>query len=114
MTGKVRVLHVVYGLYVGGVEQFLLTLLRHWGRDRYELEICCLIERGDFAPAFEQAGIPVTTFDYDRRKRIASMLRLRDFLKQRAPHVVHLWCYGLHPLAAVAARMAGVKVVVTS
>lgn len=111
---RIKVLHVVYALEVGGVEQFLLTLLKKWNRKDYDIRVCCLIQRGSFASQFEEIGIPVISAGYDTNKKTRSVLRLRDLIRDNNPDIVHCWSYGLHVLVVIAARLAGTRAFITS
>ena len=61
---KCRVLHIYKFLYDGGTERYIHTLISHMNRDRYTFQICCLMERGSAAEAFEKEGFPVYTLDF--------------------------------------------------
>ncbi len=52
-----RVLHVIDSLDLGGAQTFLLDLVTHLDRSRYDPEVASMHGRGVYAAAFETAGI---------------------------------------------------------
>jgi glycosyltransferase involved in cell wall biosynthesis len=111
---KTKVLHVVGALKIGGVEQFLLTLIKNWDRRKYDLEICCAVEKGEFASEFEKLGVPVWIANYNPRRKLRSIIQLRDNLKGRMIDIVHCSSYGLHVSVLAAAKLAGIPGFLTS
>lgn len=57
---SIRVLHVLGSLNRGGVESWLMHVLRHLERNTYQFDFCCLSgEEGDFAPEAKSLGSKV-------------------------------------------------------
>src|SRR5262249_41280379 len=59
--GRLRVVHLVTSLNVGGLEMFVLHLARFCDRAAIEPSVLCLDEAGELAPRFEAIGVPVET-----------------------------------------------------
>jgi len=49
------VLHVVIRLDYGGVETWLLAMLQHYDRKRFQMDVCMVGRRGDAGVLAEQA-----------------------------------------------------------
>ncbi|MGO9919334.1 MAG: hypothetical protein ACLQIB_32120, partial [Isosphaeraceae bacterium] len=52
----IRVVHVTFGLAVGGQEKLLVELARHVDRSRFALTFVSLGDRGDLAGDLETCG----------------------------------------------------------
>ena len=54
---KIKVLHVVHGMSHGGVQGFLMSILRSYDRDRFQMDILYTGPRqGPYAPEVENLG----------------------------------------------------------
>ncbi len=56
---RVKVLHVISGLGVGGAERLLLWAAQYHDRDRYPMGVVSLMSGGEFAEGIREAGVPV-------------------------------------------------------
>ena len=60
LSSQQRILHIIHGLTVGGAEVDLVTKsIALAQRYEYDVTICCLMRRGEFASRAEAAGIRV-------------------------------------------------------
>ncbi|MFH1624466.1 MAG: glycosyltransferase, partial [Pseudomonadota bacterium] len=111
---KIRVLHVVNFLDVGGVETMLLSLLRSLNREIFDSSICCIWRKGDMAGEFEENGIRVDLIPLLKGNEIdyseEEYQRLVE--KMRGYHIIHWQWGGGNTLANRAAAEAGVPVTI--
>ena len=71
------------------------------------------MDRGVYAARLEQAGFFVSTLDMPRsRVTFSGLLRLFRLIKALNPDVVQTWMYHSDLIGGLAARLAGVKVIV--
>ncbi len=110
---KPRVARIVSYLPVGGVEKRLLALLKRLKED-FEVEVICIHSRGKLAPLFEEAGIPVTVIPFKSRLHPGSLYRLASYLRKRKVDIVHAHMYRPNISGTLAARLAGVPVVISN
>lgn len=83
MSGtRVRLIQVVPGLQLGGMEQVVIQLTRVLDRDRFDISVLCLRSEGPFAEELRDAEIPVlrlepesTGPDYFAFRRLWSSFR---------------------------------------
>jgi sugar transferase (PEP-CTERM/EpsH1 system associated) len=109
---RVRVAHLVLGLGVGGLEKVVLNLARRTDRRRFETRVLCLQQGGALRARFEDMGIPVDSLDLPRLPKARTLVRLVRWLRQARPDVLHTHNPTPHVFGALAARAAGVPVVV--
>ncbi len=107
---RIRVVHVIGALPVGGVERNLLRVLPMLDRDRFELSVVTLRERGELADDMEAQGVPVT-FKYMRtRYDPASLWRLARHLRTIGAQIVHCHMRRANTSGRIAAMLARVPV----
>jgi len=109
-----RVLQLIPTLDRSGAEKQMVLLARGLPRDRFRVEVAALTRLGPLKAELDAAGIPVTAIG--KRLKVDPMVlgRLARFLKAGRFDVVQTWIYAADTYGRVAARMAGVPVVVTA
>ncbi len=112
VRGPRRVVHLVLSLNIGGLEMVVLDLVRHTDRRAFEPCVLCLSEVGALGPAFAAAGVPVESLNLAGRSSVRRVLLLARWLRRVRPHVLHTHNPSPHVAGALAARLAGVPVVV--
>jgi sugar transferase (PEP-CTERM/EpsH1 system associated) len=112
-TERLRVLHVVSHLGMGGTEHGVLQVIKGLGEDEFEHRICAVrAVDGDFAVRMDVAGRTYSAGS-GRPGFQFPLFRLAGIMKQFRPHIVHTRNFGA--LEAIpAARLAGVPAAVHS
>jgi glycosyltransferase involved in cell wall biosynthesis len=107
-----KVLHVFISMPVGGAEDLVLSMVRH-PTEEFRAEVVCLKELGVAGEEAQREGLPVHLLPLVRSKRIQPLAVLRLSRWMRAQHidVVHSHVYNAHVYAVLAARLAGIPVV---
>jgi sugar transferase (PEP-CTERM/EpsH1 system associated) len=110
-AGPVRVMHVVYTLRTGGMEMGVVKLVNGLDPARVRSSICSTTPAGEIK-ALVQPSVPV--FELSRRagNDLRIVRALYRLFRQERPHVVHTHAWGTLLEGLVAARAAGVPVVV--
>jgi sugar transferase (PEP-CTERM/EpsH1 system associated) len=88
-TKSPLVVHVIYSLGVGGLENGLVNLINNMPRDRYRHAIVCLQGFTDFAKRIDDRDIPIYALDKKQGKDIGLYVRLGRLLRQLKPDIVH-------------------------
>lgn len=83
------VVHVIYSLGVGGLENGLVNLINNMPRDRYRHAIVCLHSFNDFAKRIQPSDIPIYSLDKKHGKDFGLYMRLGRLLRRLKPDVVH-------------------------
>ncbi|MGP0064403.1 MAG: glycosyltransferase [Isosphaeraceae bacterium] len=84
-----RVVHLSFGLDVGGQEKLLVEFARHATRARFDLEFVSLGSRGQLAVDIEALGWPVTALGAPSGLRPSLTVKLARLFRRWRPDVVH-------------------------
>lgn len=83
------IVHVIYSLGVGGLENGLVNLINHIPPDRYRHAIVCLKGYSDFHKRITREGVEIVALDKQEGYDFNLYIRLYDALKQLKPDIVH-------------------------
>lgn len=106
-----RVLHVITGLDAGGAEQWLRSTLRHSTADA---QVCSLTGPGVLGPALAAEGVRVHALGMRGNRDLAALPRLVRLIRAGRFDLVHTHLYRAQVYGALAARLAGVRAVVST
>jgi glycosyltransferase involved in cell wall biosynthesis len=111
VSSPMPVYQVVLRLGCGGLEKMVVHLSRTLDAAKYRVTVCCLEDPGELAA--ELAGSHVSVVSLRKRGfEPGAFLRLAHRLRREQVRIVHTHNPAAHLYGAVAARMAGVPVVV--
>jgi glycosyltransferase involved in cell wall biosynthesis len=97
-----RILILVKGLGLGGVERILSESIPYLNRDRFDYELCYFTPwKDDVVPAFEEAGIATFCLDISTDANPRNIRKVRSFLRQRSYNLIH----SHSPFPSAVARM---------
>lgn len=110
---KLRVLHLITRLPVGGAERLLVDVVRGLDAQRFESVVCCIQEKGELAGELEAAGFTVHCLDGMRTKRFdwGAIGDLARLMRSQRIDVVHSHLYHANLYGRLAALRAGVPAV---
>ncbi len=109
-----KVLQLIPTLDRSGAEKQMVMLAKGLPRDRFEVEAAALTRSGPLESDLREAGIPLTVIGKTWKVDPFALARLSRFLKSRRFDVVQTWIFAAGAYGRVAARRAGVPVVVVS
>lgn len=94
MAQRIRILHVITGLNLGGAESWLLQLVRGLDASRYECRVVSLIPEGVLAEPMRALGVPVESLGMARGvPSLGALRRLSGLIRGWNPQVVQTWLY---------------------
>jgi len=115
---KAKVLHIYKFLYDGGTERYIHTLVSRMNPDRFSFRICCLMERGSEAEAFENDGFPVHNLNFRPglspavlSGNLIQLIRLVMLIRRLDVDVIHTHDNQPAFYARIAAWLSGVSIV---
>ena len=111
---RIKVLHLVTSLEVGGAQHGMLLGLPRFDSDQYEHIVCSIMGRMQMASQFREAGVEVRSLGLSRKTDIAVVLRLRALLKEIRPDVLHTYLLHGNILGRLIGRLVGVPVIIGS
>ena len=105
-----RVMHVVVGLGLAGMEKVIVDGLKRFDRKKIISSVCCIIARGSLADKLEESGIRVFELGngISVLDRIIS-LKLMKLFKQEKIDIVHSYS-GVYRDACMGAKLAGIPI----
>lgn len=107
---RVRVVHVLLTMDVGGLERVALDLCRLVDPTQFDCRIICVRQAGAMAPLARANGVPLEALG--ARGALSGILRLARQLRRLRPHVVHSHNPGSHRVAVPARLVARAPVLV--
>lgn len=112
---KIRVLHLINTLNLGGAESNLLNLIRAFNKDNYDIHIG-YSNGGSFEDEFGRLGVTFFKFSSKISKVKSTetffiIPRLTRYIKNHGIQIIHTHNYNAHVWGALAAKLAGIKVV---
>jgi glycosyltransferase involved in cell wall biosynthesis len=102
---------VITGLAAGGAETQLRWLVEH---SRHDAEVVALYNAGSVAAQLRAAGVPVTDLGMRSNRELGAVLRLARLVRAGRFDAVHTHLYRACLYGRLAARLAGVRLVVAT
>lgn len=109
-----NVLQLIPTLDRSGAEKQMVLLARGLPRDRFRVEVAALTRLGPLRAELEEAGVPVTLIGKRLKLDPIALAQLARFLRRGRFDVVQTWIFAANVHGRIAARWAGVPVVVTA
>jgi len=111
---RLRVLHVVASLDVGGLERVVWDLARLADRSRFDVTVLCLDRGGATFERFQDAGIAIESLDAEGQWAGLTVPRLAGRIRALQADVIHTHNMKAHLLGTLAAGLAGSPPVVNT
>jgi glycosyltransferase involved in cell wall biosynthesis len=110
----IRVCHIIPTLDEGGAEKQLCLLTVGLDRRQFSPSVITLTRHGPRLRELQAAGVPV--FSVNKRGKLdpTALWRLRQQIQRLQPTIVHTWLYAANSYGRVAARLAGVPIIIAA
>lgn len=108
----IRVLQIIPTLVRGGAEKQMTFLAAGLPRDKFDVHVAVLTHDGPYRESLEKRGIPVTVIGKRWKYDPGSYWRLKRFIRELRPDVVHTWIFAANSYGRSAALAAGVPHVI--
>lgn len=112
---KPKILWMIDSLGHGGAERLTLAILERFDRERFDLRVCALQERGGnpVAKDLQNAGIPVDLLGIPTLRHPANLFKITTYLRRHKPQLIHAQLEFSIILGSLAARLMGIPCVAT-
>lgn len=91
---KIKVVHFITGLTMGGAEKMLFSLIANTNPDKIQAIVISLGDKGDLGKEFEILGIPVYELELNKFwPALRSVTTLKNILGAYKPDIIHTWMY---------------------
>jgi glycosyltransferase involved in cell wall biosynthesis len=102
--GKIKVLHVVEDLKIGGLERIIALIVLGLNRDRYETKVWCLAEGGQIAEQLIDQGVEVKMLGMRSYYNPGQIITLSRLLRSEKIKILHTHGY----FGSTFGRLAGI------
>lgn len=110
MSPQIRVAHIINDMEVGGAQTQLANLFLNMDREKFDLRLICLANKGTLGEKLEREGFPVSALGKQGRVHPAMMRRLIRELGQFRPHIVHTTIFTANLWGRIGAVLAGAPI----
>ena len=104
----IKITHIIIGLNLGGAERMLYKLLQNMDKEKYELEVISLQDKGFYGPKIEALGIKVHEIKIKSIPTIKDIMKIRKLVKNA--DIVQSWMYHADLLNYLSTRFLNNKV----
>ena len=109
---RIKVLQLVENLNTGGAEKVIEEISLGLDKQKFETQVCCVSKGGSIAEILQEKGIPVSILGISSYFNPFNFFKLRSFLKKAKPDIVHTHGYFASVIGRIAAKFAGVPVLI--
>lgn len=107
-----RILHIIPTLVRGGAEKQLCLLVTGLPRDEFEVHVGVLTHSGPLTAQLATAGVPFRVIGKRWKLDPLSFCRLKKYIAQLRPQLVHCWLFAANSYGWAAARACGIRNVI--
>ena len=105
---KLKILHVITGLGIGGAEAALENLVTHTDEARQRAKVVSLLARNDDIQRLRAAGIDVRTLGMRRGvPGFRGLIRLARIIRKEQPDIIQSWMYHADLSTLLALMLSG-------
>ncbi len=110
---KIKICFLHGYLSVGGAEELRLTILKYFNRDKYDVTVCSMSDKGVIGEEIEKIGYKVVSLKCSQEVYdIKAMFRLYKFLKKEKPDILHTCMFNCCFHGTITGKLAGVKSII--
>ncbi len=103
---KIKVIHIITDLDVGGAETVLYRLLSYMDQDTFEAQVISLTNIGSIGRKIQELGIPVQALGMHRGiLAVQGIYQLFCVLLREKPNLVQTWMYHADLIGGVVAKL---------
>jgi glycosyltransferase involved in cell wall biosynthesis len=112
---KVKVLHLITELSIGGAQSSLLRLIEHFDNPRFEFSVACFYNAdGSVAAQIRKIGVPVFDLGMKNKAQFSALANLYHLLKRERPFILHTWMFHANLPGRLFGRLTQTPVIISS
>ena len=111
MTDKIHVAHIVHSFGIGGCENGIVNLVNNMDLERFQFSILSLSANCDSARRIKRKDVICEVVEKRLGNDLSLPFKLASFLRKHRVHIVHTHGWGTFLEGLLAAKMAGISVV---
>lgn len=113
MITKLNLVFIIISLDTGGAQSILIRLLRLINRDKFNITVISLTDKGELGAMVEELGFPLITIGMSRNIfNIFALIRLYKVVRELNPDVVHTWMYHSDFFGGLTAKLLDIKLII--
>ena len=90
---KKRLCYILTDSFLGGTERFLLKILKHLDRDKFEIMVVTLIGNGDLNRRCDKLGIPNHNLKFTKLNSLVNFFKLKKIVSSFDPEIIHSFLF---------------------
>jgi len=113
---RIKILFIVNGFAIGGGELKVLDLVKGlnlWHKDEFEPVVCSVGQSGPLYEKFSNLGVKIVVFNKKRSFDFSLIKKVAQLIHEEKADIVHTTLFYADVIGAVAARIAGVKKIIS-
>ncbi len=111
---KIKIIYIIPALDFGGAERIIVDIIKNLNQEKFIVKIICMKRSGFWGIELKNYGISLILLGQKNGTSLTSLIRLIKILKQENPDIVHTHLFGADFYGSIAARLAGIKYVVST
>lgn len=110
-----KILHIVFGLPIGGAEALLETICRKLDKQKYDIYVCSITDEGLLGPKIRETGVKLITLNSSLRVySVATIVKLFLLIRKINPVIVQTHMFQANTLGRIASFLANVPVIIAT
>lgn len=110
-----KILHIVFGLPIGGAEVLLETICRKLDKQKYDIYVCSITDEGLLGPKIRETGVELITLNSSLRVySVATIVKLFLLIRKINPVLVQTHMFQANTLGRIASFLANVPVIIAT
>lgn len=110
-----KILHIVFGLPIGGAEVLLEIICRRVDKQKYDIYVCSITDEGLLGSKIHETGVKLITLNSSLRVySLATIVKLFLLIRKIDPVIVQTHMFQANTLGRIASFLANVPVIIAT
>ena len=109
MQKRVKLIHLISSLNVGGAEALLFDLVNNIDKEKFEVSVVSFFKVGGLIQKFENNNIDLKFVSESKKYNFNFIIKLYKLLKEEKPDIVHTHLFGADLFGSIIAKLLKIK-----